>query len=563
MMSADKVQRPSVYPIFAELEATLMDLAEDNPNLCDLYSIGKTHQERDLWMMEITNKGTGHGSQKPGFYIDANTHAEEVLGTTVALETIRHLLGNYGEDDEVTFLLDETVFYILPRVDPDGAEYCLTRGMQWVGNGRYFPGEEQPDPGFYFADVDGDGVVAQMRKEDPNGEWRISEEDPRLMVQRKPHEYGGTYYRLFPEGRIRDYDGAETLHPLPRDGNLNRNYPANWLPENRQYGAGELPLSEPETAAICRFILDHPNIAGAQCYHTNGGLVLRPFMDKSDAHFPGEDKRIFEAIGRIGADLTGYKLMSVYEGFTTDKDKPRSGTSMEWMYEQLGFPCFSTELWDAYAAAGIKREDFLPGEERSEERELAVLKWADEQEDPTGYLDWTPFDHPELGEVEIGGWNRIYTFRNAPAALVPEIALSNLKFTLAHAAAAPRLKIEDIEVERVEGSVYRVSAIVANAGYLPTNLTEMAIREERAQTVEVTLSGEGVEHVVGDGTVDLGHLSGRSDRAAIWSPFGQRWGSPRRKAEWVITAAPDAEFTLRAATPRAGVDERRVDISDL
>ncbi|MFP4200738.1 MAG: M14 family metallopeptidase, partial [Clostridia bacterium] len=515
-----EARRPEVYPVFEEMEEILNNLATEYPDLCDLYSIGKSHRGRDLWMMEITNKHAGNGCEKPGFYIDANTHAEEVLGTTVALETIKYLLKNYGQDDQVTFLLDEMVFYILPRVDPDGAEFCLTQGMQWVGNGRYLPGEEQPDPGFHFCDVDGNGVVAQMRKEDPNGEWRVSDEDPRLMVQRKPHEYGGTYYRLFPEGRIRNYDGAEILFPLPRDGNINRNYPANWLPENHQYGAGELPLSEPETAAICRFILDHPNIAGAQFYHTNGGLILRPFMDKPDAHFPGDDKRIFEAIGQVGADLTGYKLISVYEGFTTDKDKPRSGTSMEWGYEQLGFVCFSTELWDVYGAAGIEREEFLPGEQRSEDRELKLLRWADRQEEPTGYLDWTPFDHPELGEVEIGGWNRLYTFRNPPGDLVAEIATNNLKFTLAHAAAAPRVVIEDVQVDRIEGSVYRISAVVANAGYLPTYLTEMAVREDRAETVKVTLSGNGVTPVVGECTVDLGHLSGRSERTAIWSPFG-------------------------------------------
>ncbi len=550
--------RPSVYLTYRELEDELRELAGAHPGLCRLYSIGKSHRDRELWMLEITNFEAGSGGAKPGFYIDANTHAEEVLGSAVALETIRYLLDHYGEDRQVTMLLDELVLYILPRVNPDGAEFCLTEGVQWVGNGRYLPGEEQPDPGFHFCDVNGDGVMAQMRKEDPAGEWRISGEDARLMVQRLPHEYGGTYYRLFPEGRIRDFDGTEVRFPLPQDGNINRNYPSNWLPENRQYGAGELPLSEPETAAVCRFILDHPNIAGAQFYHTHGGVILRPFMDKPDSSFPGGDRKVFEAIGNVGSELTGYKLISVYEGFTTDKDAPRSGTSMEWAYEQLGIVCYSTELWDAYRAAGIEREEFYPGEERSEERELKMLQWADGQEEPTGYLDWTPFEHPELGAVEIGGWNRLYTFRNPPANLVPDIALANLKFTLAHAAAAPRLVVEDLDVTHVDGSVYRVSAVIANAGYLPTNLTDMAIREERADTVKVSLTGDGVEMVLGGPEVDLGHLSGRSERTAAWSPFGSGWGTPRRRAEWVITAPGGAALTLRAATPRAGAAERTV-----
>ena len=131
---------------------------------------------------------------------------------------------------------------------PDGAEVSLTTAHHWCGNGRYLPGQEQTE-GLCQEDINGDGLIVQMRIKDPAGEWRISEDDPRLMVQREPGEVSkGPYYRLYREGVIRgEWDGVNFDIQQPRDGNLNRNFPAGWRPEFRQYGAGELPLSEPET----------------------------------------------------------------------------------------------------------------------------------------------------------------------------------------------------------------------------------------------------------------------------------------------------------------------------
>lgn len=63
---------------------------------------------------------------------------------------------------------------------------------------------------------------------------------------------------------------------MPMDVNLNRNYPVNWQPEELQYGACELPLSEPETRAVAEFITAHPNVAGVLSFHTNAGAIMRP-----------------------------------------------------------------------------------------------------------------------------------------------------------------------------------------------------------------------------------------------------------------------------------------------
>ena len=133
-------------------------LSADYPGLCRLYSIGKSVQGRGLWTTEITNAETGPAEEKPGLWIDGNTHSSEVTGSAVCLRTIYHLLSKHGSDDFITDLLDTRSVYILPRVNPDGAEVFLTQPYHRTGGG--IPNLEfQDGEGHYEEDVDGDGAI--------------------------------------------------------------------------------------------------------------------------------------------------------------------------------------------------------------------------------------------------------------------------------------------------------------------------------------------------------------------------------------------------------------------
>ena len=213
------------YLTYTQLTDLLHDLVEAYPAYVRLHAIGASHRGRTVWLLEISNWATGDGSTKPGYYIDANIHAEEICGTSVAIYTAWTLLSEYGRDPLVTRLLDEQVFYIVPRVNPDGAEIVQTLPFyEWIGNGRYLPGGEQFGAGLHYADVNGDGLIVDMRIRDDAGEWKVSGQDPRLMLPREPDETGGVYYRIIPEGTLVGWDGGDFVVPRPQDGNLNRNY---------------------------------------------------------------------------------------------------------------------------------------------------------------------------------------------------------------------------------------------------------------------------------------------------------------------------------------------------
>ncbi|NJR12954.1 hypothetical protein HC776_03670 [bacterium] len=148
------------YFLYDDLSLHVKGLTDAYPQLASLASLGKSWHGRDIWCVTVTNSETGTPDKKPAFYIDAHIHAEEVATSHTALYTLWYLLTKYGDDAEVTWLLDNMTFYIFPRLNPDGAEISLTTPHHWCGNGRYLPGEEQTR-GLVQEDINGDGSIVR------------------------------------------------------------------------------------------------------------------------------------------------------------------------------------------------------------------------------------------------------------------------------------------------------------------------------------------------------------------------------------------------------------------
>lgn len=562
------------YFNYAELTDVLGQLTAAYPDLVQLSSIGRSIRGREIWLLEISAPGRP-ALEKPAYYIDANTHPEEVAGTQVALYTACYLAGSYGQAPWVTELLERQAFYIVPRLNPDGAEIVMTMPTyEWIGNGRYLPGEEQLSrPGLHYADMDGDGMILDMRWPDPAGEWKISGKDARLMVPRDLEDAEGPFYRLVPEGFIHDFDGGHIAIPRPEDGNLNRNYPADWAPEAQQYGAGQHAASEPEVAAVVRFFESHPNVCGVVNYHTNAGVLLPPFCIEGQP-LPWQDTELYERIGALGSKITGYGFLASEEKFNFRGYPRRRGTSEAYLYGYLGIVCLVTELWDVHKEAGIEKDWYYPLNELNEADNLKLLAWNDRMLGGRAFVPWFPFDHPQLGRVEIGGWKRIYMFRNPPAELLPEICHRNTLFTLRHAALAPDLHFGAIEVEPLSpsGDTYRISAIIENHGFLPTNLTQRALDVKAIAPVRAWLEADeapGIE-LLDSARRELGHLAGWGERSAHYSRF-KDWGASSRRVSWHVRVPVEerAGFgqkgvrrTLRivASAPKGGTIRERVEL---
>jgi murein tripeptide amidase MpaA len=561
------------YLPFDALTAALKQLAEDYPDLARLESIGKSHEGRDLWLMTITNFQTGADTDKPAYWIDGNIHAAEVTGSATALYTIRYLLENYGRDEAartdstlalINTLLDTRTFYILPRHTPDGAERVLTTPNRLRSSTRPYPHDEDKD-GLIPQDLDNDGIIRQMRVQDPGGDWKISEKDPRVLVKRLPEDYGGTYYRIYAEGIVRNYDGYILKVPPAKEGlDLNRNYPYDWTPDNEQAGAGPYPLSESETRAIVAFWTAHRNITGSQSYHTFSGVILRPYSGKPDDAFSLHDLDVYKALGKRGTEYTGYPDASIYHKFRYSPKTVLHGSFLDWAYEHQGVFGISTELWDTIKLAGIENRDFIEflWKSRSEDDELKVFHWMIENL-PGSYKEWEPFEHPQLGQIEIGGWDYVRSWQNPPegSQFLKDVMHTNMLFSFACAAMSPLLAIPKLDVDRVGDDLYKVTALVENTGFLPTYITTKALERKFLKPLTVKLVAlEGVEVVLGEEKRELAHLEGRSNKQAM-NPFHNGYASDDRvKVEWIVRAHPGCRFVVEAAAERAGKVTREYEV---
>ncbi|SEQ40813.1 Zinc carboxypeptidase [Devosia sp. YR412] len=538
------------YYTYAEMTDRLRQLVDAYPELATMTSMTKSFEGRDVWVIEINNPKTGAALDKPGYYIDGQIHAEEHATSAVALYAVFHLLTQYGKDEEVTRLVDSQAFYIIPRINPDGAELSLVAPYyNWCGNGRFQPGFDRIE-GLIPEDIDNDGFIVWMRVPDSKGEWKKSATNPDIMVQRKPGEDGGQYYRMYPEGTVRNYDGVDVKVEKPFDGNMNRNFPTNWSPQ--EYGAGEHPMSEPEAAAMARFILDHPNICGMCAYHTHGGIILRPSMTKPDSAMSAPDINLYKEIGKVGTEITGYPTVSIYEEFTPDKSKVRRGGLMDWTYEEMGIISFGTELWDLERTAGVPKEGFYNLYPRNEEVQQLVYDYVKLHMAEKGWRDWKPYDHPQLGKIEIGGMVNIWTYRNPPGFLLEDMCHKNVLFNLKHAAAAPLVRVDDVKLTPISDGVYKVRAEVGNHGYLPTNLSNVAVVNKVAKPVLVSIAIAGGEVLMNPVTAELGNLAGRNERLYPWSPWGQQWSATTRAAEWLVKAPSGAAITVTSKSEKGG-----------
>ena len=548
---------------YDELIEALDSLAALRPDLVTLESIGKSYEGREIRLATVTNSQTGPHHEKPAVWVDANIHSTEVTGSTAALHLLHRLVTGHGSgresDERVTRAVDTRTFYVVPRVNPDGVELALSTPPTYVRSSvRKWPRTDDAD-GLAEGDVDGDGRILTMRVVDSNGAWKTAAEDARLMVPRSPDEHGpGPYYRLLTEGTIRNYDGIVVQAAREnRSLDLNRNFPMSWRTEGEQRGAGPFPASEPEVRTIIEAVVARPNICAYFAHHTFSAVILRPYDDRADDQFPTEDLRIYKELGKRATKITGYKVLSVFHDFRYDPKDVTTGAADSWAYEHLGVLGWTTEFWSPLPKAGITDYHFVDwfGEHPVDD-DIALLRWNDDALGGRGFVPWYPFEHPQLGPVEIGGWDWFNVWGNAPPELMEAEIAPHSDLQIFTALATPRLRVHLADARRLGDSTWLVRVAVENDGWLPTNVTEKAKEKKLVEPVHARVElPDGARLVNGTERVELGQLVGRSRARTMLDDFGGGTDETRdrAKAEWIVEAPSGTTIEITVAHPRAGV----------
>jgi len=499
----------SNYLRYEELTRIVHDWARAHPEFVRVKSIGKSLEGREFWLLEI---GREPDRRRAAAWVDGNMHASELCGSSVALAIAEDAIALHrGENRHdlpahVVERLKGILFYVLPRMSPDGAEAVLRDGRYVRSNPRDRR-EHAPVPRWVAGDVDGDGAVLSLRKQDPSGEFVQDAEIPGLMLPRRLEDTG-PFYKVWPEGTIENYDGTQVPDPhylADNDVDLNRNFPYAWRPEHEQVGAGSYGASEPESRAVIDWATAHPNIFSWLNLHTFGGCYIRPLGNAPDNKMNQEDLAIYRQIGEWGERLGGYPMVSGFEEFIYEPEKPIFGDITDFIYHTRGAIAYACELWDLFARLGIERKKPFVDHYSKLTREnlLALAKFDRESNQGRIFRPWKRFKHPQLGEVELGGTVSTVGLSNPPYEVLAEVCQRQAAVYLRVAAMAPAL---EMKARYADG---RIEVDVANAGYLPTYVLDSAKKLALDARVFVEFEPQsGASIDPRDARVEVGHLEG-------------------------------------------------------
>ncbi len=654
-------QDPPRYRDHAALTSALQALAAAHKPAARLASIGKSRGGRDVWALEIAAPGGVAPDKRPALLVAAGFEGDHLVGSEIALSVARYLLENAGSDAAVKDRLATSTVYVVPRVNPDGAEGFFAP----VKTGRRTNATPRDDDNDGRVDEDGpedlngDGLITVMRVKAAGGEYMIDPEEPRLMKRADPKKGETGAYRLCLEGVDNDGDGFINEDP-PGGVDLNRNF-AHDYPYYKP-DAGPHMVSEAETRALMDWVLARRNIAAVLTFGASDNLIVPPtsagrlgpareldlvrFAEASVAgartsgfvqtggfmgrggRFMGGEFSIEMLLGGGGGRGSRQQAQGAtparalmpdrkpattvaaadYDYFKGVSDKyveltgirqplfvrEPQGAFFQYGYFQFGVPSFSTPgfgLTTAEAPGGRRPgampggageggppaqsgrqapvvvqsggQDLMammqmgggalrfaqgqtgaaaePGQAMTPGVDRQVLRWMD-AEKIDGFVAWTKAKHPDLGEVEIGGF-KPYAVTNPPPAKLAELGASHAKFVVHLASLFPRVKVAAFEAVGHGGGVFRLKAEVENAGFWPTSLAH----GQTARAVKPTLVQLGVD----PGAV----LSGSAKTSFLPTLPGS---GGRAKYEWLVRGKTGETVELLVRSEKGGSATARI-----
>lgn len=235
-----------LFPSYEEVITRLKDLEKKYPGLAKTYSIGKTHEGRDIMALKISRNVQGDTSEKPGFLVTGTHHAREWASLTASLNIGEKLLENYGSDEKVKNRVDNAEIWVIPLVNPDGYEYSRNSDAFWRKNRRPVYPQDVPPELSQFMTPSSDGTLG----------WGVDLN--RNYYDGNPEHAG--YYRPPGDSATDIWDDFSATSDIPR----------------RENYRGPEGASEKETQALINFWKARENIKGIVHHHSYGRLILYP-----------------------------------------------------------------------------------------------------------------------------------------------------------------------------------------------------------------------------------------------------------------------------------------------
>lgn len=566
------------YRNFQEVQSNLKTLQSANPAVVALHKIAVSPGGKEVTVIEIGRDQ----SDGPAIFVGANFDGITPLATEGALHLARYLMDNPEFRTNVRW-------YILPYGNPDAAvNFFAKPRLQSRLNAievNLDTDDQANEDG--YEDLNGDGFITMMRKKAPDGEYRISDEDPRLLVKADPAKSEKGIYKLYTEGIDNDGDG---LYNEDEPGGVNPGI--NFPHEFRHFvkEAGLYPGQAPETYGVMKFIYDHPEIAMTITFGESNLLMDLPQEGKSDfdptririperlarqtglspaqtytmeqliqalsARFPDAEVTENMVLGQLSTgpersfrknDLVFYESLSKsYKEALKNAglpvslmapEKPANGSFELWSYFHLGVPSVALSLWepeiqkDTTTAAAPSSAPVRPGSASQEKKPSAEKQLLDyfNRKGIDGFAGWQSFMHPQLGEVEIGGFIP-FSANTPPAGEAEKWLKGQIPFVASLAHSIPDIGITGEEVTALGAGVYRVELFIENKSTLPYP-TDMGLRNQQPAPVILSLDGNGITLIEGQARTPVTSLGGNQTNKVSFVVHAAKPGDLKAKLE--------------------------------
>lgn len=524
------------YLRWSEVHAWCRAAAASHPEWCALETLGHTEGGRPLLLLTL-GAADPERDRRPGLWIDGGTHAAEWTGVMTAVHIAsRWLEGLAAGEDALRHWFTGHTVYVMPCISPDGFD-SMREGGPFVRSSLRPPPEGTVRVGLDPRDMDGDGAVRWMRWRHPAGPFVPDPDLPMFMRPRRLEDDPADAFFFCDEGALLEWDGhrwnsATLLHGF----DLNRNFPAHWAPFS-MFGmdGGDYPLSAAESRATVDAFAARPHIGAGLTLHTyTGALLTQPY--RKDSPLSGGDVLVMEQLGKELVEGTGYGCARVCPDFMYDPDKAIVGVWADTMATTFGVPGYTLELWDPFTAAGVANEkptDFFVKPDPEVVRGLvAHFSKIDGAVTP-----WRPFEHPQLGPIEIGGLDYLHTVRNPPTAQLAAECDKGFRVADRLRRALPRVEAA-AHIAPLGDDLSRIDLVLENGGYLATSGLAFGAGVRSTPPVSATLRvGDGVTRVVGSGAQGLHHMDGwGGNRGFGGHPIYPGLGATghRAVASWVV-----------------------------
>ncbi|WP_169977425.1 M14 family metallopeptidase [Tautonia rosea] len=294
---------PEGYLDADSLTTRLQDLAEAHPDALAVRSIAESREGRNVWLVTLgvrPDEEKDEAHRPPAVLIVGNLEGDHLVGSQVALGLIERLADPDEEDEAIARLLDRYTVYVVPRLNPDGAERLFETPRQGIRT-NLTPTDEDRDGSSDEDgpdDVNGDGLILRMRVKDAEATLVPDPDDPRILRPAKAADGERAVYSETDEGTDLDGDGERNDDPIG-GVNLNRNWPHNWTELNDQTGYS--PASEPEVRGLIQFCYDHPEISVVWTYTLHDSLRTEP--KKPETKLADADLPYFVALSKAYRDV--------------------------------------------------------------------------------------------------------------------------------------------------------------------------------------------------------------------------------------------------------------------